>query len=300
MAKHLLFSDTLFNDSWLSNFFKNKITEYQVSNFKEKWIKKCIEKGINDVWICIDGSNDDCDAKEVNLAENGHNKSKSNSNIVSYMWAVSSVDGTPITFNVYRGGRVDSKAIKEIATYLNSLNITIRGIILDRGFCDVETLEMILEMGYQYVVMLKENTNGHTEMVKKYGQNLKLLKSEYMLNKSGMYGVMEKMNIFKTNKIPDSYISLFYDTKNCISRVNTLTDNVKKEIKKANDAVLEGKTPKISDKYNKYITKIESNGYPIYVPNNENLQESVDTKGFSSIATSIEMNTNIVDNIYST
>lgn len=55
---------------------------------------------------------------------------------------------------------------------------------------------------------------------------------------------MKKINIFKTNKIPDSYISLFYDIKNGISRVNTLTDNVKKEIKKANDDVLEGKEPK--------------------------------------------------------
>lgn len=65
-----------------------------------------------------------------------------------------------------------------------------------------------------------------------------------MINRSGMYGVMKKINIFKTNKIPDSYISLFYDIKNGISRVNTLTDNVKKEIKKANDDVLEGKEPK--------------------------------------------------------
>lgn len=298
MSSYLLFSEETFGDAWLSNFFKNKITEYQVTSFQEAWVKKCIDNGLKEVWLCIDGSNDDCDAKEVNLSETGHSKSGTSGNIVSYMWAVSSKDGTPLTYDVYRGGRVDSKAIKSLIVYINSLGVVIKGIILDRGFSDDKTINMIREFGYPYVVMLKSNTYAHTEMIKKHGEELRLLKSEKMINRSGMYGVTERLRLFKTKNSIEAYVTLLYDSKNGIARVNTLTDAIKKELKKANEAVLKGDKPKINPKYDSYIKKVVINDYPIYVPNDENLQETIDIKGFSSIATSLEMSANLVDEIY--
>jgi len=171
MANYLLFSEETFGDTWLSGFLKNKITEYQVSNFKNAWVNKCIENGLKDVWLCIDGSNDDCDAKEVNLSELGHSKSGTSGSIVSYMWSVNSKDGTPHTYEVYRGGRVDSKTIRSLIMYLNSLGVTIKGIILDRGFSDEKTINLIREFEYPYVIMLKNNIYAHIEMIKYMEKN---------------------------------------------------------------------------------------------------------------------------------
>ena len=92
-----------------------------------------------------------------------------------------------------------------------------------------------------------------------------------MLNRSGMYGVNEKLKLFKTKNSIETYVTLLYDSKNGIARVNILTDAIKKELKKANEAVLKGENPKINSKYDSYIKKIEIDNYPIYIPNDEKI-----------------------------
>ena len=55
------------------------------------------------MWLCIDGSNDDCQSNGVDIAEKGHDKLGKNINIVSLNYAVTE-DGKPVTYDVYRGG----------------------------------------------------------------------------------------------------------------------------------------------------------------------------------------------------
>lgn len=100
-----------------AQFLQNKLTEEQGRLFRENWIKQCWETGITDTWICIDGSNDDCYVVNVYEAENGYDKSGGGGPAVSYMCAVSSVDGTSITYLPYRCSRVDSTALKEMVQY---------------------------------------------------------------------------------------------------------------------------------------------------------------------------------------
>ncbi len=121
--------------------------------------------GLTKAWISIDGGNNNCDAAACGLAEKGHAKSRKNTNIASYMYAVNAEDGRPITYTVSNGGKVDSKAIQKMAAILSSHGIEAEGVILDRAFCTHDVFELLDRLGYPYVVMLPSDTFGHSQMV---------------------------------------------------------------------------------------------------------------------------------------
>ncbi len=66
-----------------------------------KWVQQLAHAGLKKVWLGIDGSNNDCDARRSFLAKFGfpksHNKSKT---IVGYMYAVDADTGKPVTYFV--------------------------------------------------------------------------------------------------------------------------------------------------------------------------------------------------------
>lgn len=297
MDRYLLFSDTVYTDSWLSEFFRNKIQDSQVWNFQNDWMTKYQEHDVKKAWICIDGSNDDCNADRNFLAEKGKAKSHRTGDVVSYMWAVDASDGMPITYRVYRGGQVDSKALREIIASLKANEVDVGGVILDRGFCNAESLRFLSGEGIPYVVMLKGSINAHKYLVAKYGKDLRLNNVRYLIPRSGMYGVSEKTRLFSSEK-DEAYVSLYYDSKNGVERVNHLTDKVKAAIEEAFAATAEGKKVTVNAECQKYINVVKD-GADIKIEINEgNLQEAIDSKGFSSIASSDEMTAEEIDSIY--
>lgn len=248
---------------------------------------QCQKRGIGKAWICIDGSNNDCDSDGNFLAEKRKSKSHDVGNIVSYMWAVSANNGTPITYSVYRGGQVDSKALHEMIVSLTANGIRVSGVILDRGFCNVDSLKLLSGEGILYVVMLKGNINSHKDLVR-YGKELRLNNIRYLIKRSGMYGVSEKSQVFSSDSM-EAYVSLYYDSKNGVQRVNCLTDRVKAEVNDALAAVVDERKVSISTDCKKYIKMTrKGRGTKIEI-DKEELQKAVDSKGFSCIASSDEM-----------
>ncbi|WP_230228925.1 hypothetical protein, partial [Allobaculum mucilyticum] len=93
------------SDSYYTDLFAHRMKEEQELSFKEAWASSCKNDGAEDVWLCIDGSNDDCQSQCVDLAEKGMSKSHTNNNVISFTYAVT-VDGKPVSFEAYRGGLV--------------------------------------------------------------------------------------------------------------------------------------------------------------------------------------------------
>ena len=111
MSNQILYSGKAYSDSSYSDLFERGLTKDQILAFKKKWAMQCKKDGVDGVWLCIDGSNDDCESEGVELAEKGHAKSKRNVEIVSFTYAVTP-GGKPVTFDVYRGGLVDAKEMQ--------------------------------------------------------------------------------------------------------------------------------------------------------------------------------------------
>lgn len=256
MKSQALFGDALHDDAYYSNLFTKKLTSEIIEKFRIEWVKQCIQHGISEVWLCVDGSNNNCQSENVEYAEYGEAKSHIHIPIYSYMYAVSAKDGTPVSYRIYRGGRIDSKAFIEFITFLRSYEIKVQGIILDRGFCDIGCFELIINSHYKYVIKMKETHHGFQEMVKKYGQLIKM-QAEYALG-NGLYGDCHKGRLFGKYNL-ESDMVIIYDSENGVERANYLIDSVNEEVarlQKISDNPDSKETATVGKSCKKYIQKI--------------------------------------------
>ena len=88
MDNEVLFCDKVHSDNWYSDFFSKKISEDNHHQFRIKWLQRLKKNGLSSVWLAIDGSNNDCEARSSFLAQHGFAKSHNlNKTIVGYMYA---------------------------------------------------------------------------------------------------------------------------------------------------------------------------------------------------------------------
>ena len=296
MTNRFLFSDKVHDNDWYGSFFNKGIKSADCTKFKNGWAKHCKDLGYEDVYLCFDGSNNDCQAEHVEIAEKGCSKSGNNVNLVSYMYAVASTDCMPIAFNEYRGGEVDSKAIMELVTFLTSFGFKIKGAIIDRFFCAKPVLDFLESKGIEYIVLLTSNVNGKTVMMSKYAEKLKWNVANY-IRVSEIFGITDTAPIFKNSK-HDSFIHLYFDWKNGGERAIKLLNDTYVEYENALSKIEKGELPQIDNKYKEYISVRSSADKYEVVFNHDNLQKVVNNKGFSAIATSEQMTAEQADSKY--
>lgn len=287
MDNRFLFSDKAHSDNWYSTFFNKGIESADCTKFKNGWAKHCKDLGYEDVYLCLDGSNNDCQASDVEIAEKGHSKSRHNVNIVSYMYAVAATDGMPISFVEYRGGEVDSKAIMELIEFLTAFGFKVKGAIIDRFFCFKPVLDFLESKKIEYVVLMTANVSGKAIMMSRYAEKIRWNVSDY-IRTSEIFGITDRAPIFK-NSEHDSYIHLYFDWKNGGERAIKLIGDTYAEYDKAMSDVSAGNVPQIDGKFKDYLSvKQTDSNYEVEF-NHEKLQDVVNGKGFSAIATSEEM-----------
>ena len=293
MKDQQLFSAECFSDSFYSNLFSKKISYEQILAFKKKWARQCKEDGTDEVWLCIDGSNDDCESKGVELAERGHAKSLRNRKIVSFTYAVTQ-EGKPVTFELYRGSLVDAKAMKRIISFLEEAEINIRGVILDRGYCNSDSLEYLSSKSIPYIIMVKGSPAGYSNLLEQYGNKIKL-NAEYLIQGTYLFGVQEKVQLFDGYK-HDDYLTLFYDYKNGGDRVTALLKKLYREADRVKGILEKGEIPKPVSLFKNIISVSEEQKIEF---NTEELQKLLDEKGLYSIVTSEKMSPRDVHLLYS-
>ena len=294
MKQQMLFSDKAHNENWYSSLFKDGITDGQAEIFKRKWAGICNQSGMQICWLAIDGSNDMCASESNILAEEGHPKPGNSGNLIGFMMAVNAENGIPVTWDVYRGGRVDCKEASKQASFLGDYGIKCRGVIMDRGFCDQASLKEVKAAGLEYIVMMKDNTLAYGKIINEHASTIKN-NVKYALDKEGFFGITSQKpeKLFQARGSQSAYVHLFYDDKKgCNSRCNLIW-NTKKAAKEAN---IQQKEP--NAKYSKYILKSEQDGQYAFDIDNDALQEEVDSRGFSVIASSAPMDANLCDNVY--
>ena len=295
MHNQLVYSGTPLSDSYYSNLFEKKISKEDILNFKKAWANECKEDGVDDVWLCIDGSNDDCDSQGVDIAEPGHNKSGTNKNIVAFTYAVSQT-GRPVTFDVYQGGMVDAKAMKSVITFLKETNINVKGVILDRGYCDSGVLKFLNREHLEYVIMVKGHPHGIAEIMDEYARLIRR-NPEYLIRGTKLYAVQKACQLFKEYNKED-YLTLFFDNLNSAQRENAFLDDMNAVLEEAESKIAKGEEPKISSKFDK-ILKVDHTGKtPTIIINPANLKAVLDDKGYSSILTSKKMDPKVVNGMY--
>lgn len=293
MADKMLFLGEAYSDSWINDQISNTINDCQLQAFKNAWMKHFTDEELSNVWLCIDGSNDNCEAN-IDEAEHGKAKSHKNIDIISFVYAVTGT-GTPVTSQIYRGSRVDSQAIKEMLAIMEGCGIKPKGFILDRGFCDAGCIRLLNREHHNFVIMMKENTNGFQELLGKY-QNAIRLKWKYAIG-HGLFGTSDRVTLFKSDTL-ESDVSIIWDGKNGIDRINYLIDGLMETIQEVESEIQKGNKPIIPDKYKAYLrinSKEDSMELDVL---DDVIQTEIEGKGFHGLIMSRAMTAKEANDVY--
>ena len=293
MSDQLLFSGECYSDSFFSDLLKEKITRNQIETFKKAWALQCKEDGIEEAWAFIDGSNDDCESTGVELAEKGHAKSLRNRKIVAFTHVVSE-KGKPVTFDVYRGGLVDQRALKRLLSFLHECGIKLRGVVLDRGYCDATSLRYLSSLSIPYVVMVKGSPKGFSELLEKYRSKIRF-NAEYLVRGTFLFGVQEKVQLFKNYEHED-YLTLFHDFRNGADTAAVYLKKLYQEMDRVEALLEKGEKPVIDSMFRDVLKVSDDKIHTDTIPSE--LQKVLDEKGMYSIVTSEQMSPADVYRIY--
>ena len=296
MALRMLFSRERHDDSWFSRLFSRNMTQKAVHDFKINHIKRCAQRGIRKVWLCIDGSNNDCAVHDSDLAEFGKAKSGKQVPIVSYIWAVSAEDGTPVTWTVNRGGVVDAAAIREIVEFVAHSGLEVEGVIIDRGFANLELLKLLEELGLRYVLMLKSNHKGFREMIDAHLTEVRR-QVENVFSDDGIFGVTDRKQIFE-DSTKESCIGLYFDANTGSIAALRLIKKVHQEACRLQAALAEGRSAVVTESLRKYLEITENDGERTISYKMKAWQKAVDSKGFFAIAASDDLNAEEIYRLY--
>ncbi len=286
MSNQILFCGAPYSDSYYSEVFEKQLKQTAIYDFRKAWVEQCRQDGIDDVWLCIDGSNDNCESKGVELAEKGHPKSGKNVNIVSFTYAVST-NGRPVTFDVYRGGLVDSRELKKMIEFLKTCGMRIKGVILDRGYCNAKAIEYLDQEKIAYIIMVKGQPQGFIDVAADYAQKIKM-NVDWLIEGTYLFGVQKKGRLFD-NYEKEDFITLFYDFRSANERIEKLLKNIYTERDRLISKIARDEDVSVADKYNPYLEIITGKDGRSVILKKGALQTAIDSKGLYSIVSSIEM-----------
>ena len=285
MRKELLFSEKVYSDEWYSVFFKEKINENQNHEFRLKWLQYCHDRGVTKAWMCIDGSNNDCEVKRSPLCEQGEAKSRSHSDIVGYMYVISATDGRPITYYVYEGSKPDQSAFHQVAMILQEAKIELAGVILDAGFCTADVIDTLEKCSLEYVIMMHDNHLGQTSSVKEFGEKIKW-KPQYLVSDDGVFGTSSRKKLFRFHE-RESYVNIFFDAVRGTHESIDLSKRIRDEKRRLEKLINSGKTAAVTEPYSKYIDiGTDQTGNQKVIYKYDNWREDTDEKGFFAIVSS--------------
>ena len=299
LAGQLTFSDKLKSDGWYSLFFENQLTDDLIHQFRIDWLKSCKDRDCSRVWLCIDGSNNDCAVCDSGIAESGRAKSSSAVHIYSYMWAVSAADGRPVTWFINNGGKVDAKAFEKIIRFLKASDIGVEGVILDRGFAEESVLKLVRQLYMRYVVMLKSTAKGYKTLFTKYGEDIRW-RVAHLISEKCIFGCTERTQLFAKSD-EEACVGLFYDGLRGGRKASEDIMRACAALKDARDQIASGKSIGrifLSSETESFVRLSGPDSTPAAELWAENLQKAVDSRGYSAIASSEDLPAGRISEIY--
>lgn len=297
MKNQLLFSIMPHEDSWYSDLFNHKMNERTNNTIRKSWIKACIENGLTNVYLSIDGTNDDYVGKSNGLAKKGHNKTGTKKTIVSCIWVVCADGdhrGLPLTYFVTDGNVVDNKAVTKVFMFLKSFKLHIKGVLADRGFCSEDVFKFLYGEGIPFVIMMTENTKGYTDVMEKYKTTIKDNMS-YSMEGGDKFGIVTNGKLLSSLKF-ESKILLIYDTMNGATQRHKFLKDIYKAKNDWNNAVQNNLKPSMPDTYKKYIHVSENSQHASL--DRDEIQKVIDNKGYYVLGSSIQDSASNIDEIY--
>ena len=86
----------------------------------------------------------------------------------------------------------------------------IKGVILDRGYCNAKAIEYLDQEKIAYIIMVKGQPQGFIDTVEEYAQKIKM-NVDWLIEGTYLFGIQKKCMLFDSYEKED-YITLFYES----------------------------------------------------------------------------------------
>ncbi len=298
MVEHMLFSLKGWSDSWYSKFFAKKMSLDKAHLFRIDWLKEQKKADLESVWLCIDGSNNDNAVQDSDLSAVGHAKSHRETEIVSYIWAVNAQDGRPVTYFVNNGSMPDCKAVDEVIKFLGNAKVTIKGVILDRGFVSQDVLKVIKDKGLDYILMLKNNNYGYNYMLEHHAQDI-CWNASMIVDDDALFGITDQAKLF-ANSEEDACIGLYFSAMAQTLRGREVIRKVRKGARKLAQRLSQNPKDQSVPKELRHYLKIEKNkqGKLEIKYNKDHFQKVLTNNGYFAIASGSSRSAEEIHQLY--
>ena len=293
---HLVNSEKKWDDTKISDFFKNAVDYAQTELFVSKWNE--IQPEHSEIYISYDSTNMNTKADGVDMAEYGHAKEDRDIPQVNISYAVNHKDATPLFYEMYPGSIIDNTQCTHMVDRAKEYGYKNVGLILDRGYFSIKNIRYFDAKGYDFLMMIKNNSILVRDMLKEAKLPL-LTKAKYYLPEHDVYGLTKQGTI--GDDITVRYFHIYYDNvrasqekneylKQLVKKEEHLQKKVNEKIRRKEDMVAYKKLFKL---------KYDNNGYLESYSRNENeIQKEIDKLGFFVIVTSKEMSASEALDIY--
>lgn len=293
------FTSAPYDESWYSKFFARDKDDMKIHLVLEDWLKTCAGNGLSEVYLVLDGSNNNCASKKNIYATPGAAKSGKKVRVSGFLWAVCAsgdLTGMPLTYHLNKGGLVDARSVRKAVSKLKANNICVKGIICDRGFCVQELLELLHEVNLPYIIMLQSSLGGAQTMRSMYGDRLReWVYEDYTGN--GEFGVIDKVKLFDKAAL-ETNVVLLYNPAKAVTYGMKLLENASKTVQRIQTNIQKGHRAAVPKGLSKYI-QIEGQGKDRKViVDVAKLTEDYKSGGFAAIAVYENMSAKDAQEIY--
>ena len=183
--------------------------------------------------------------------------------------------------------------MRRITGFLIECGIRLRGVALDRGYCDGNVTKYLRDNGIPYVIMVKGTPEGLKEARERYGKKIKY-DAEYLVEGTQLFAAQQEVRLFKGSKVTD-HLTLFYDHRNASERVATLLKNTWKDMDTVASALAAGKEDPAIPKRSRGVLSIEGGEVTL---DRAALQPMIDEKGLYGIVSSEELSAARIHGLY--
>ena len=165
--EHMIFSESIQDDTYLGQFLKTKLPIPKINQFKFRWAVENIGEGT--VYLCYDSTNVNCQADGVFIVQKGHAKDDPSLPQVNTDYVIRQADGMPLTYMHSPGSVTDIAQAQEIIRFFEKIGDETGKkvkivLICDRGYISEKNLKLMDNAGIAYLLMLRANFGLHEEL----------------------------------------------------------------------------------------------------------------------------------------
>lgn len=291
--KTAILNNKIVDDTYLSRYLNESISETKISKFLSEWCKEAYSK--RGIYVSYDSTNINTSSLGVELAEFGYAKDNDDLPQVNISYTLDKTNNTPLFFEIYKGSINDVSEFNYMVNKAKEYGITKVNLIMDRGYFSKNNILELRMNNHDFIMMIKSNLDFVYDKITEVKNQIN--SSKYYIPNHDVYGLTIKAKLFHGD-YEDTYFHIYQDERNKVIEKTNLLQYINK-LNNELDKVI-GKTINAIDRYNKYfkLDFDDDNNLISYKPKYEVIDEKNNDFGYFCLISSNELTASETLDIY--